>query len=257
MSECKYTLSDSKLRRSLKTIMNILITGISSDISQAIARRRIDLGDNVFMTTSRNEIASSSDVHKNKIYNFNLLDPNAFQPQLNKILSEGLQGLILSACTELPRMQTFHKISMEDTEKFFKANVSGNMWLLKKILPHFVENKMGRIIFISSSIIDHYLPGYSLYSSVKSAMESVIKSIAVEYGTENVTANILRLGVIKTRRNERFWSRPGYVERVQSKSSLGKIGIPDQVAIVLDPLLHKDTYVQGATWNVDGGIKQV
>lgn len=84
-------------------------------------------------------------------------------------------------------------------KKIFESNLSEPINLLKKILPHMIENKFGRIIFFSSSAVEKGYPGNVGYSATKSALMGITGTISKEYKSFNITCNIVSLGYFETK----------------------------------------------------------
>jgi 3-oxoacyl-[acyl-carrier protein] reductase len=227
--------------------MKILVTGASSKISQEIAAYFETKNHQVICSTSQKENLS-----KNQVF-FDLSNPNS--PDFETWLSaQKLDVLILNAATPTTAIKTTHKIPFKNASEFLKSNIEGNLYLLQKTLPLFVDNKFGRIIFISSQTVAHPLPGYSIYAAAKAALESIMRSISVEYGKYNITANTLRLGIIKTDRNLRFRERDGAEDSMVSKIALGRLGEPGDINVMIEALLSPTSYVTGTVIDVSGGL---
>ena len=78
--------------------------------------------------------------------------------------------------------------------------------------------------------------------------------IDYDYGADNILANIVRLGLFKTRRTKFFWRQQEYIDRVTKLIPRGKLGEADQVAEVLGPSLSATSYINAATLNISGGL---
>lgn len=225
--------------------MKVLITGHSSLLAQSIAASRLERGDEVFMT-SRNSI---EEVDKR----ITVLPFDLGAPEFSKLIAQNFDALILSAMTATPTLKTFHKIDMDgENLDFLRNNIEGNIKLLQAILPHMIEKKFGRIVYISSMIAAHPMAGYSIYGAIKAAMESTIQSIAFEYGKYNITANTIRPGIIATERNRKF--REKHLDQMTKNISLKNIALPSQIVEAIHPLLSMNCYIQGAKIDVSGGL---
>lgn len=225
--------------------MKVLITGHSSHVAQALAKARLQMGDEVFMT-SRSPIEP---FHKD----VTILPLDLKNPDLSSLQGLSFDAVVLNAMTATPPLKTFHKLDLEgENLDFLRANIEGNLKLLGVLLPPMMEKKFGRIVYISSMIAAHPMKGYSHYGLIKAAMESAVRSIAFEYGKYNITANTVRPGIIATERNRKFRER--YEEEMTKNISLKAIASPEQIVEVIHPLLSKTCYVQGTEIEVSGGL---
>ncbi len=233
--------------------MRILITGGKSEIGTVIAEHRLSKGDEVVVTSSSG-LGSDFLSGRVDVLKFDLGNPQASESDLAAELKKGFDAVILNAASKTPHLAKAHELNFSDTEKFLQDNINGNIWLLNQIIPHFMDKKFGRIVFMSSMNTQFPIPGYSIYASAKSALETYMKYISVEYGEFNITANSIRLGVIQTQRNKAFWSRPSIREMLTAKTSLKRLGKPEELVPVVDALLEKNSYIQGTVIEVSGGL---
>jgi len=89
-----------------------------------------------------------------------------------------------------------HQLTEDDTEQQFQVGVHSMMQMCTKLLPEMMLKRWGRVVFASSLASLVSGRGAAHYNMVKSAQESLIRSIALEYGRYQICANALRLGPI-------------------------------------------------------------
>lgn len=240
--------------------MNILITGGLSDIAQAIAKRRLQLGDTIIITSSTRESLSKTLEHyaqqdmqvSGLVYNFT--HPEASLEEVQNLLHEPLDGVILNAFTRMSHLRKLHALSYPALRTYIDDNLHGNIWLIHRLLPALLANKFGRLILISSLSAITGTSRYGAYCSVKAALEGLFLNLAVDYSANNILSNIVRVGLIKTSRTEQFWKRAGYQEKMEQIIPQATMGEPSQVAEALDPLLSRTSFITGAVLNVSGGL---
>ena len=78
----------------------------------------------------------------------------------------------------------------EAFEKIMKSNVQSNFWLCNEILPDMVKIKSGSIIIISSIAGLHGSSMLGAYAISKAADSQLARNISVEYGRNNIRANL-------------------------------------------------------------------
>lgn len=240
--------------------MNILITGGSSDIAYAIAQRRVQMGDSVIITSSTEDSLSKTLAHykdakipvRGLVYDFD--NPEACENDLQNLLQEPLDGVILNAFARVTQLRKLHALPYNSVRQYIDTNLHGNIWLIHKLLPHFVANKMGRLVFISSLATVIGTSRYPAYCAAKAALEGLFLNLATDYSANNILSNTVRVGLIKTSRTKHFWSKPEYQDKVSSVIPAGAMGEPAQVAEALDPLLSKTSYLTGSIITVSGGL---
>jgi 3-oxoacyl-[acyl-carrier protein] reductase len=240
--------------------MNLLITGGSSDIAQAIAQRRIQAGDKIIITCSSEQSLHQTLEHYRQqkmtvtgfVYNFS--DPEACEQDLTTILQEPIDGLILNAFTRVTQLRKLHALPYKTVRTYIDNNLHGNIWLIHRLLPNMLTNKFGRLLLISSLSSITGTSRYSAYCTTKAALEGLFLNLAVDYSANNILANILRVGLIKTSRTEQFWTKPLYQEKMAQIIPQGAMGEPEQVAEAIDPLLSRSSFMTGSVVTVSGGL---
>lgn len=242
--------------------MKILITGGNSLIAQSIARDRVLRGDTVSMTASSEhslemlKTACSADKGRTSCFVFNLLDPLRYLTALDEHVA-GIDALILNAATRTETLDYFHALPESEVGASIDANIKGNVFLLRRVLPVMLKRGFGRIIFISSVSAGMGTSYYGAYCLHKAAIEGLILNIAVDYAQHNILANIVRLGVFRTPRTESFRERGRYAKRAAALIPQGVIGEPDFLPEAIHPLLSQKQYINGSIITVSGGLPLV
>jgi len=240
--------------------MNLLITGGSSDIAQAIAQRRLAAGDKVIITCSNEKsLQETLELYEKKqmqvkgfVYNFS--NPETCENDLQVALQEPIDGLVLNAFTRVTQLRKLHAIPSNAIRTYIDTNLHGNIWLIHKLLPSMLTNKFGRLILISSLSAVAGTSRYGAYCAAKAALEGLFFNLAVDYSANNILSNILRVGLIKTSRTEQFWKNPLYQEKMAQIIPQGTMGEPSQVAEAMDPLLSSTSFITGSVVNISGGL---
>lgn len=240
--------------------MNILITGGSSDIAQAIAYRRLKLGDNVIITSSNEDSLQKTLAHyaqhnmnvSGLVYNF--ANPEACKEQLQLAAQKPIDAVILNAFTRVSQLRKLHALPYPALRTYIDENLHGNIWLIHQLLPALLANKFGRLVFISSLSSITGTSRYGAYCATKAALEGLFLNLAVDYSANNILSNILRVGLIKTSRTKQFWSKPAYQEKMAQIIPQGMMGEAMQVAEATDPLLSPTSFITGSVITVSGGL---
>jgi NAD(P)-dependent dehydrogenase (short-subunit alcohol dehydrogenase family) len=111
----------------------------------------------------------------------------------------------------------------------------------------------GRIILISSINSPLSEPESTHYSAAKAAVSSLVRSIAVDLADRGIQANAVAPGWVHTAMVDDFVKQAS-AESLRRLNVLGRVGLPDEVANVIEYLaLDAPTYLTGTTIFVDGG----
>jgi NAD(P)-dependent dehydrogenase (short-subunit alcohol dehydrogenase family) len=127
-------------------------------------------------------------------------------------------------------------------------------FLTQKLVP--VINPGGRIINISTGTTRFCNPGYSVYASMKGAIEVFTKYLAKELGVKGIGANVVAPGPVETDFNNGFIRGNEQVKNaLSSLSPLDRVGAADDIGSVVAFLCTDDAkWINGQRIEVSGGI---
>lgn len=243
-----------------------LITGGSRGLGRSMALHLADRGVDVVITYNQNSAAADEVVklaeakgQKAVALQLDASDTTSFgsfaerlQSELSKTFGrERFDYLVNNAGTGL------HKPLAETTEAEFdsmmKLHVKGPFFFTQKLLP--LLNDGGRILNVSSGLARFTLPGYGAYAMMKGAIEVLTRYQAKELGDRKITVNTLAPGAIETdfgggtvRDNKQVNAM------VASMTTLGRVGLPDDVGAAVAMLLSPDSaWITAQRIEVSGG----
>lgn len=142
----------------------------------------------------------------------------------------------------------------EDFDAFMNVHFKGVYFLTQKILTIMADN--GGIVNISTGTTRFSLPGYSMYASMKGAVEVLTRYIAKEYGSRGIRANVVAPGPIETDfNNAAIRNNPQMKGFLAANAALGRVGQADDIGTVVAFLCSDDSkWVNGQRIEVSGGI---
>ena len=140
-------------------------------------------------------------------------------------------------------------------DKILSANIKSNHWLCNMVLPQMIQRKEGSIIVISSIGGMKGSEMLGAYSISKAADMQLVRNIAVEQGPNNIRANCISPGIIKTRFAKALWDNPEILKSTTSKAPLRRIGEPDEVAgEAIFLASDAGSFITGQNIVIDGGV---
>jgi 3-oxoacyl-[acyl-carrier protein] reductase len=144
-----------------------------------------------------------------------------------------------------------------DVRSLFAVNVDGPIFATQAAASYF-STEGGRVINVSSIAATHPLPGLSVYSATKAALDALTRVWAAELGPRGVTVNAVAPGAVDTAMLKAATPRMGGEEAVKgmvARTPLGRLGTTSDVADVVAFLASPDArWVTGQVVEVSGGI---
>ena len=144
-----------------------------------------------------------------------------------------------------------YKYKADNFIETLQVNVAANFLLTKHLLPLMVKERWGRIISVSSIVGRNGAVGAAAYSSSKTALHGLTKSIAKEYGRYNITSNLIELGYFTGGMQESVGK--AQMDKIFSSIPSGKLGSPEELKLLID-YIRASEYLNGAVISLDGGL---
>lgn len=146
------------------------------------------------------------------------------------------------------------QVTEEQFDNLVNINFKSIYFLTQKCLPHINNN--GGVVFISSGTTRFCVHGYSVYSSLKGAIEVFSKYVSKEYGARGIRSNVVAPGATETDFNGGLLrSNPERKAMLAGQTPLGRVGQADDIGSVVAFLCTDDAkWVNGQRIEVSGGI---
>ena len=240
-----------------------IVTGAAHGIGEAIARRLASDGASVVVNYTGNAkeadevvaaiqrsqgkaIAVQADVSKpEQIEKMFDSAEEAFGPVSLLVNNAALRGTMTPAA----------ELQIEQMEEIFRTNVFGPA-LCMGAFARRLRNADGNIVNISSGQARIALPGASLYSGTKGALESLTRVFAADLGPKKIRVNAVAPGATGTDQFLAAISDKAKQETIEN-TALGRIGLPADIADVVAFLLSPDAHwVTGQVLDVNGGLRR-
>ena len=240
-----------------------LVTGSTKGIGEAIVHRLAEHGAKVVVSSRKADACDKVAADINKAQGKEVAVPIPcninYKEQLQQLVAGTRQKwgkidiLICNAALN-PYFGPQMDIPDEAFDKIMGANVRSNHWLCQLVLPEMRERKDGSIIIVSSVGGLRGSPVLGAYCISKAADFQLARNIAVEYGPENIRANCIAPGLIKTDFAKALWDNPDILKRSTSGAPLRRIGDPDEIAGAAVFLASKaGAFMTGQAIVIDGG----
>jgi NAD(P)-dependent dehydrogenase (short-subunit alcohol dehydrogenase family) len=245
----------------------VLVTGgsrgLGRDMALRIAKKDMDL-----IVTYRDQAEAAKDTvqeiekagGRGYALPLDMKDVSSLEPfvkQVGDLLSAEWSGSSLYGIVNNAGMGAtvpFDRVTEDLFDTFLNVHFKGVFFLTQKLLP--LLEKGGRIINISTGTTRFSNPGYSVYASMKGAIEVFTKYLAKELGPRGIRANVVAPGPIETDFNAAaIRSNPDMKARLGGLTPLGRVGQAEDIGGVVAFLLSEDAgWINGQRIEVSGGI---
>lgn len=242
--------------------MKILVTGGSRGIGRAIALRFAKEGASVALTYRSDEQGAAETVAlarelagddaQVEAFQLDVCDSQAVDTTIEEVIAalDGLDVVVNNA--GIMNNQAAAMMSDEAWQQVIDTNLTGPFYVSRAVLTHFMFQRFGRIVNISS-IAQDGASGQANYAASKAGLVGLTRSLAREYGPRGITANVVVPGLIETEMIDDVDER--LVDHWQKFCPTQRLGTVDDVADAVWYLSRKEaSFVNGAVLNVSGGL---
>ena len=234
---------------------SVLITGGSRGIGAACARRFAAEGYQVAINYCRSgEQAQALAAEVGGIaLKADVADPRQVEKMVDTVLDKFCQLDILVCNAGVSHMGLLSDMTDEAWRRLFAVNVDGAFYACRAVIPHFVHNKRGSIVTVSSMWGQVGASCEVAYSASKAAVIGLTRALAKELGPSGIAVNCVAPGVINTEMNAVLG--PEDLAALREETPLGCLGTAQQVAEAVAFLAKgADTFVTGQVLGVNGGL---
>lgn len=238
-----------------------IVTGASKGIGEAIARALAEFGARVVVSSRRQEAvdAVAASIRDAGGEAFGAAAHAGHPAQLAALVAAavarygGVDVVVNNAATN----PVFGPVAEQGADAFAKimaVNVAGPLELARLAYPHMRARGGGSVVNIASVGGLTPEPGLGLYSVSKAALVSLTRVLAKEWGADNVRANVVCPGLIRTKFSEALWGDARVVRGVMARQPMQRVGEPEDVAgLVVFLASDAAAYCTGGVYMADGG----
>lgn len=240
-----------------------VITGGSSGIGLATAKRFVEEGAYVFITGRRQaeldkvvaEIGTNVTAVRADVSKLEDLDRLYKEVEVKKGKID-----ILFANAGIVETVGTPAATAEHFDRTFNTNARGVYFTVQKALP--LLNDGASIILTGSGVWQKGIPIYGTYAATKAALRSYVRTWTAEFARRGIRANVISPGPIETPIIDGQFSTKEAADalREQFKATipLRRIGLPEEIASAALFLATKESsYVTGIDLPVDGGLTAI
>ena len=236
------------------TQATVLVTGATSGIGEATARRFARLGADVIVSgrdTERGErvvAAITSDGGKARFIRADLGDPDDV---LRLAEQAGAVDILINNAGGSPFGGTV-ETSIETARNVYDVNALAPFLLTGKLAPRMGERGGGAIVNVTSHAGSHGTPFLAAYGASKAALNVLTKTWALEFAPIGVRVNAVSPGAVRTPPADALGEM---FDQMAAATPLGRAAAPEEMATLITFLASDDAaYVTGEVLTADAGM---
>jgi glucose 1-dehydrogenase len=248
---------------------NVLVTGATSGIGQAIAAYFAQQGANIALNY-RNDPEKLEDTKeliaqmcsqvkgcggKEVAVEADMSEEADIIRMCNEVIAKLGSLDILINNAGIQTAAPSHELATADFDRVIRVNLRGAYLCARQAIKHFLNRGSGGIIINISSV--HEIiprPEYISYAISKGGMENMTKTLALEYAPHGIRVNAIAPGATATPINS--WTEDSQQrQEVERHIPMGRVGTSEEMAAITGFLASEDAaYITGQTLFVDGGL---
>jgi 3-oxoacyl-[acyl-carrier protein] reductase len=235
---------------------NIIVTGASGGIGNAIIKKLSEAGANILASGTR--IEKLEELKKNfeglRILKFDISQSDKIEEFIENATNElggSLDGIVNNAGITQDNLAI--RMSLDEWQKVININLTSTFLMSKFAIKKMLKNKSGKIVNITSVVGHTGNLGQANYTASKAGIVAMSKSLAIEYAKKNINVNCISPGFIQTAMTDKIDDK--FKEVIISKIPSARLGEPDDIAnAVLFLSSDQSNYINGETLHVNGGM---
>lgn len=238
----------------------VLVTGGATGIGESLVRAFAQQGSHVVFFDVQDEPAQTlcttlvAEGAQVSYQHCDLTDLDALRSSTASVLEHfgAVDVLVNNAANDV--RHTLAEVTPESWDASIAVNLKHQFFMAQAVVP--AMQRAGRGVILNMSSISWMIPntGMPMYVTAKSAIVGMTRTLAHQFGKDNIRVNSIMPGAILTERQKRLWMTPEYEGEVLGAQSLKRHIMPEEVARLALFLASDDSAaITGQSHVIDGG----
>ena len=200
----------------------VLITGATSGIGEACARKFAQGGYDVIITGRRAQLLANlkkeleAEGVRVLALAFDVRNRNAATAAINSLPLEWQQiDVLINNAGLALGLESEYEGSFEDWETMIDTNIKGLLTMTRLVVPRMVKRDSGHVINIGSVAGDAAYAGGNVYCGTKAAVKTITDGLRIDLAHTSVRVTNVKPGLVETHfSNVRFHGNDARAEKV-------------------------------------------
>ena len=183
-----------------------------------------------------------------------LSDVGALEATMSRVLARFSTVDVLVNNAGNDSRHSLDEVTAEYWDRSMAVNLRQQFFMAKAVIPAMKRAGRGSIVNISS--ISWVIPSTDVpvYVTAKAAIVGMTRSLAHQFGADNIRVNCVMPGAIMTERQKRLWYTEAYTAEILASQALKRMLQPEEVArLVLFLAADDSSAITNQSYIVDGG----
>jgi NAD(P)-dependent dehydrogenase (short-subunit alcohol dehydrogenase family) len=142
----------------------------------------------------------------------------------------------------------------DEWHAIMRTHVDGAFFVLREFAPGMLDRRFGRVVNVTSNVVDRAMPYVSAYSAAKGALVQLTKSLAFEWARHGVTVNAVSPGHFPTGMTAPQFEDEKLHAWMIKRIPVRRTGEPSEFASLVCYLTGADAgFITGEVVSIDGG----
>jgi 3-oxoacyl-[acyl-carrier protein] reductase len=228
----------------------VLVTGGNRGIGLATAKRFQAAGHRVAVTARSGNAENAEGL---MVVKCDVTDSASVDTAITEIEAAYGTVEILVSNAGITRDGLVLRMGDDDFTDVLDANLTGGFRVAKRVVKGMMRARWGRMVFISSVVGLGGQAGQANYAASKAGLIGLARSLAKEFASRNITANVVAPGPIETDMLAALTDEQR--DAMLAMVPAGRLGAPEEIAAAIAFLASEDAgYITGTVLPVDGGL---
>jgi NAD(P)-dependent dehydrogenase (short-subunit alcohol dehydrogenase family) len=237
-----------------------LVTGAATGLGQAAAAAltqagaKVAVSDKPGISLEQTAALCADCGHKSFAIEMDVRDLDQIRESVAAVESEFGHVDILVNNAGINRPTPGLKVDLGNWDDHFNTNVRGGFFCAQAVAPKMIEQKFGRIIFMSSQSGLVGIPGQPIYCASKGAVINLVRTLGVEWAKHGITVNSVAPTFVETNLTRKRLQDPEFRDFVLGKIPKGELATPEDIGWAVVYLASNEAgMINCVNLPVDGG----